>query len=136
MRAPDGARAGESDEARASMRTGAPYAQPTPRILYVHDDLTDEVSRRFGPASPAAALVRVLFALIGREGERVRVLTLSEQLDRVVAQGPHPAFDLALAIGSAGERRGPIHPRARPPGFPGSGASGSRERRTAAGPTA
>src|SRR5262245_55548387 len=94
------ARAVESD----AVREGTQYAQPTPRLLYVHDDLTDEVSRRFGLASPAAALARELFALTSREGDRVRVLTLSEQIDRVLAQGPHAPFGLALAIGTAGER--------------------------------
>ena len=29
------------------------YPQPTPRLLYVHDDLSDEVERRLGAASPA-----------------------------------------------------------------------------------
>ncbi len=32
------------------------------------------------------------------------MLTLAEQLDRVIAQGPHAPFDLAVAIGPAGER--------------------------------
>ena len=43
------------------------YAQPTPRLLYVHDDLSDEVAERLGPASPAAALTRSLFALLKRD---------------------------------------------------------------------
>jgi hypothetical protein len=34
----------------------------------------------------------------------VIVLTLGEQVDRVIAQGSHPPFDLALGIGRAGER--------------------------------
>ena len=80
------------------------YAQPTPRLLYVHDDLTDEVEERLGSASPAAALTRSLFALLARDRERVVVLTLAEQVERVIAQGRHAPFDLALAIGRAGER--------------------------------
>ena len=28
-----------------SAADGAEYTQPTPRLLYVHDDLTDEVAR-------------------------------------------------------------------------------------------
>lgn len=80
------------------------YAQPTPRRLYVHDDLTDEVGRRFGPASPAAALTRALFELLGRDRERVVILSLADQVERVIAQGAHAPFGLALSIGAAGAR--------------------------------
>ena len=83
--------------------TGA-YPQPTPRLLYVHDDLTDEVARHDGADSPAAALARDLLALIGRDPERVRILTLGEQVERVMAQGDHAPFALALGIGAAGQR--------------------------------
>jgi len=83
---------------------GAAYAQPTPRRLYVHDDLTDEVARREGVGSPAAALARDLLALLARDAERVRILTLGEQVERVVAQGGHAPFALALGIGAAGQR--------------------------------
>jgi hypothetical protein len=81
-----------------------PYPQPTPRVLYVHDDLTEEVVRRFGPASPAAAVTRKIFELLGRDRERVVILTLADQVERVIAQGAHAPFDLALHIGLAGER--------------------------------
>jgi hypothetical protein len=81
----------------------APYAQPTPRRLYVHDDLTDEVRRRLGPGSPAVALVARLFALLCAD-QRVVVLSLDEQLARVVAHGPYEPFDLTLGLGRAGER--------------------------------
>jgi hypothetical protein len=80
------------------------YAQPTPRLLYVHDDLTDEVVERLGPASPAAALTRSLFALLESDRERVVILTLAGQVARVITQGRHTPFDLALGIGRAGER--------------------------------
>jgi len=80
------------------------YAQPTPRLLYVHDDLTDEVEKRLGPASPATALTRSLFELLGRDRGRVVILTLKDQLERVIAQGGHAPFDLALGIAPAGER--------------------------------
>ena len=79
------------------------YPQPTPRLLYVHDDLSDEVERRLGAASPAAALTRSLFELLG-DGERVVILTLAQQVERVIAQGPHAPFDLTLGIARAGER--------------------------------
>jgi hypothetical protein len=87
-----------------SAADGAEYAQPTPRLLYVHDDLTDEVARREGAGSPAAALTRDLLALLAHDAERVRILTLGEQVERVVAQGDHPPFALALGIGAAGQR--------------------------------
>jgi hypothetical protein len=83
---------------------GGAYAQPTPRTLYVHDDLSDEVAAAAGPASPAAALARELLALLAADHERVRVLTLAEQVERVAAQGPHAPFEMTLGIGGAGER--------------------------------
>jgi len=80
------------------------YAQPTPRVLYIHDDLSVEVADRLGPTSEAAALTRTLFDALGRDGERVVILGLADQVERVVAQGAHPPFELALSIGPAGER--------------------------------
>ncbi len=92
----------------ASRGAGGPapgaYTQPTPRLLYVHDDLSDEVTKRLGPDSPAGALTRSLFELLATDRERVVVLTMDEQLERVVAQGRHAPFGLALGIGRAGER--------------------------------
>jgi hypothetical protein len=82
----------------------AAYAQPTPLLLYVHDDLTDEVARHEGAGSPAAALARDLLALLARDPERVRILTLAEQVERVLAQGDHLPFSLTLGIGAAGQR--------------------------------
>ena len=81
-----------------------PYPQPTPRRLYVHDDLSEEVARRFGDDSTAAALARSLLGVIVRDRDRVRVITLDQQLDRLAVQGAHAPFALALAIGRAGER--------------------------------
>ena len=83
---------------------GGAYAQPTPRRLYVHDDLTGDVAREVGPASPAAATARELLALLARDRARVRVLTIAEQVDAVVAQGSHAPFEIAIGIGSAGQR--------------------------------
>ena len=45
-----------------------PYAQPTPRRLYVHDDLSAEIAERFCHGSEAAALTRTLFDFLGRDG--------------------------------------------------------------------
>src|SRR3989454_1029407 len=80
------------------------YAQPTPRRLYVHDDLSDHVARRCGAGSPAALLARDLLAAVALEAERVRLLTLGEQVERVVAQGAHAPFAIAIGVGSAGRR--------------------------------
>ena len=91
-----------AEEPRASDAGGATYAQPTPALLYVHDDLTGEVSRRLGAASPAGALARRLLDVLARS-PGVRVLTLAEQVEGVVGAGSHAPFDLALAIGGAGE---------------------------------
>jgi hypothetical protein len=83
---------------------GGAYAQPTPRLLYVHDDLSDPVACDFGAASPAAALARELLGALAREGARVRILTLAEQVERVAAQGPHAPSATTVGIGGAGER--------------------------------
>jgi hypothetical protein len=80
------------------------YAQPTPRLLYVHDDLSADVTRRFGAGSAAADLLQSLFTLLAGEDGRVVVLTMTEQVNLVISQGPHSPFDLALGIGRAGER--------------------------------
>jgi len=80
------------------------YAQPTPRLLYVHDDLSSDVIRRFRADSTAADLLHALFALLSRSGDRVVILTMAEQIDLVISRGPHPPFDLALGIARAGER--------------------------------
>jgi hypothetical protein len=103
---------------------GAGYAQPTPRRLYIHDDLSTDVARERGVGSPAAALAAELLALLARDRERVRVLTLHEQVERVAAQGPHAPFDTAIGIGAAGARvartlhaRTGWFPRIRPVGL-------------------
>src|SRR5262249_35039057 len=89
--------------AAAPAPDGRAYTQPTPRLLYVHDDLTALVDGRLGADSPAAALTGELMAVLARRADAVRILTLSEQLDGVVAQGTHQPFDLAVGIGRAGE---------------------------------
>lgn len=95
-----------------SAEAGDAYPQPTPRILYVHDDLSELVERRLGAGSAGSALLRSLFALLRDDDGRVVILTLAEQVERVIAQGPHAPFDIALAIGGAGERvAGALHAR-------------------------
>ncbi|HTO10571.1 MAG TPA: hypothetical protein VMQ51_03285 [Candidatus Binatia bacterium] len=71
-------------------------------ILYVHDDLTDEVHARHGVGSTAVTLATEILTLVRRP--HVVVLTLAPQLDALVAQGPRAPFALALGIGPAGER--------------------------------
>lgn len=71
-------------------------------ILYVHDDLTDDVHGRHAPGSPAVTLATEILTLVRRQ--HVVVLTLAPQLDALVAQGPRAPFALALGIGPAGER--------------------------------
>ncbi len=62
------------------MRDADPYAAPTPKVLYIHDDLSDYVSRQHGQASPAWHLTREFFALVCRDPRRVVLLTLESQM--------------------------------------------------------
>ena len=77
---------------------------PTPQRLYVHDDVSGEVLRTHGADSPAFRLAHELFATLRRDARRVRVLTLDEQIEWLLARGEHEPFAVAVAIGSAGER--------------------------------
>jgi len=86
------------------MSGGPAYAQPTPRLLYIHDDLSDEVARDLGAGSSAATLARGLLDLLARDRERIRVLTLDKQVERVIAQGAHAPFEITVGIGAAGQR--------------------------------
>jgi hypothetical protein len=86
------------------MTDADPYAAPTPKVLYIHDDLSDYVSRRYGEASPAADVTRELFALVCRDPARMVLLTLESQIALLLARGNHPPFVLAIGIGRAGER--------------------------------
>ena len=86
------------------MRDAEFYAAPTPKALYIHDDLSDYVSRRHGQASPAWHLTRELFALVCREPGRVLLLTLESQIASLLARRKYTPFALAIGIGRAGER--------------------------------
>ncbi len=74
---------------------------PTPRALYVHDDLSGG-----GPTGDpvAARLAAELLALVRRGGAHVRVLTLEEQLAGLLAGAAHAPFAVTVGIGPAGER--------------------------------
>jgi hypothetical protein len=78
-------------------------ATPTPRTLYVHDDLSPLL------AAPAAgprarALGRALLATLRRDAGRVVILTLDAQLEALASRGPYAPYPLALGIGAAGAR--------------------------------
>jgi hypothetical protein len=79
-------------------------AAPTPRTLYIHDDLTDVVRASHGDDSEALRHVRRLFEAIRAEGARISVLSLAQQIDGLVAQERRPPFDVTVGIGRAGER--------------------------------
>src|SRR5438552_1270038 len=85
-----------------TMRDAEPYAAPTPKALYIHDDLSDYVSRQHGQASPATHLTRKFFSLVRRDPSRVMVLTLESQMSSLLAHGKHAPFALAIGIGRAG----------------------------------
>lgn len=76
-------------------------ATPTPRRLYVHDDLTDAARTTAEPDT--IALVEILFTTIRREPHAI-VLTEAEQIAGLVATGDHRPFATAVGIGRAGER--------------------------------
>jgi hypothetical protein len=80
------------------------YAAPTPKVFYIHDDLSEYICRRQGKASPAWQLTRELFALVRRDRKQVVVLTLESQIARLLAYGTYSPFALAIGIGRAGER--------------------------------
>jgi hypothetical protein len=86
------------------MRDVEPYAAPTPNVLYIHDDLSDYVSRQRGQASSAWQLTREVFALVCRDPKRVVLLTLESQIESLLARGKYAPFELAIGIGRAGER--------------------------------
>jgi hypothetical protein len=71
------------------MRDAEPYAAPTPKVLYIHDDLSDYVSRQHGQTSPAWHLTREFFALVCRDPRRVVLLTLESQMAPLLAHGKY-----------------------------------------------
>ena len=79
----------------------APFAS-TPRTLYVHDDLTHDVTRQHGRESEAFRRAGELLNAIGGPG--VVILQLDAQLDGLIARGPWAPFDVTVGIGRAGER--------------------------------
>jgi hypothetical protein len=80
------------------------YAAPTPKVFYIHDDLSEYVRQRQGEASLAWQLTQELFTLVRRDLTHVVVLTLEAQIERLLAHGAYAPFALAIGIGRAGER--------------------------------
>lgn len=81
------------------------YSAPTPRVFYIHDDLSDYVRRLHSADSPAWRLTQELFRVVRRaDPQRVMVLHVEDQIERLIAQGNHVPFALTLGIGRAGER--------------------------------
>jgi hypothetical protein len=88
----------------SSIMAAEAYAAPTPKRLYIHDDLSAYVRQRQGEASLAWQLTCELFLLARRDPRRVVVLTLEWQIERLLAQGDFAPFALTTGIGRAGER--------------------------------
>ena len=78
-------------------------ATPTPRRLYVHDDLTEAAWTASHRRHAIVRLVTDLFTCARRE-PHAAVLTLPEQVDAVLARGAYPPFATTIGIGPAGER--------------------------------
>jgi hypothetical protein len=84
----------------------------SPGVLYVHDDLTDEVRAQHGSDSAVFALTGELMSLVARDSGRVTIITLASQLEALIARGSHDPFAVTIGIGRAGERvAGHIHRR-------------------------
>lgn len=78
-------------------------AAPTPRTLYIYDDLSELVADH--PAGPPARrLGRALLARLARDAGRVVILTPEAQFAALAARGPHAPFPVTLGIGAAGAR--------------------------------
>jgi hypothetical protein len=82
----------------------AAYAAPTPRVFYIHDDLSDDVRLSHGADSLAFRLTQELLTLVRRQPQQVVVLTVEEQIAALLARGSHAPFAMTVGIGRAGER--------------------------------
>lgn len=84
--------------------TDTAYAAPTPRVFYIHDDLSAEIHHTYGPTSEAWRLTQELFALLGRHTPHIVLLTEAAQITALVARERHTPFALTVGLGQAGER--------------------------------
>lgn len=80
------------------------YAAPTPQVLYIHDDLSDDVRQTYGEQSEAFHLTQELLTLVRRHPQRVVILRLEDQITRLTTQEQHTPFAVTVGIGQAGER--------------------------------
>jgi hypothetical protein len=78
-------------------------ATPAPRTLYIHDDLS-EMLRARGEDSRARRLGQTLLAALRGDPGRIVILTVTEQLDALIARGDHTPFPHTIGIGRAGAR--------------------------------
>ena len=78
-------------------------ATPTPRRLYIHDDLTEAAWSLRPRSVEAVRLVSTLFGAMKAE-PHVVVLSLAEQVTGVLARGGYLPFKTTIGIGAAGER--------------------------------
>src|SRR4029453_639318 len=68
---------------------------------YVSDNCE---KKSHGDDSEALRHVRRLFEAIRAEGARISVLSLSQQIDGLDAQGRRPPFDVSVGVGRGRER--------------------------------
>jgi hypothetical protein len=73
------------------------YVAPTPRVFYIHDDLSEYVRQTQGADSLAFRLTQELWRV-------VIALTVEEQIAQLLVQGSYTPFAITLGIGRAGER--------------------------------
>ena len=81
-----------------------PYQAPTPRVFYIHDDLSDFVRQRYGSSSQAFMMTLRLFELLSLDAERVVILHLQDQIEALLSSAHHSPFAVTIGIGQAGER--------------------------------
>jgi hypothetical protein len=82
----------------------AAYVAPTPRVFYIHDDLSEYVRQTQGVDSLALRLTQDLLRVVRRNPQRVIVLTVEQQIAQLLEQGSYAPFAMTLGIGRAGER--------------------------------
>jgi len=83
---------------------------PVPRTLHIHDDLSDDLRAQ---GEHAQRLGTALLERL-RVDRRIVVLTLDEQIEKLVARGGHAPFAATVGIGRAGARvAAQIHARTR-----------------------
>ncbi len=75
---------------------------PTPKTLYVHDNVSSFVRERFGEKSPEYDIAQRFIKYIDSQ-PHVRIGTLEEELGGLIAQVNPKLFDIAFGFGYKGE---------------------------------